>query len=165
MAEPRKQPEQNIQQLVRIADTDLNGAKTLLYALSKIKGIGISFANAICNIAKIDSTRKIGSLTQAEIEKLEKTIKDPLTEGLTPWLLNRQKDFETGKDKHVITSDLQFNTENDIKFMKRIKCYKGIRHMLGAPVRGQRTRSKFRKNKGKVVGVKLSKGAKKGGKV
>ena len=163
MAEQQK-PAQ-LRQLVRIADTDLNGQKTLLFALSKIKGIGISFANAICNTAKIDSTRKTGSLSDADIQKLEKVIKNPLDEGLTPWLLNRQKDFETGKDKHVITSDLMFNTENDIKFMKKIKCYKGIRHILGQPVRGQRTRSKFRKNKGKVVGVKLSKGAKKGGKV
>jgi ribosomal protein S13 len=50
--------------------------------------------------------------------------------------------------------------------MKKIKCYKGVRHMLGQPVRGQRTRSHFRANKGKAsLGVRLSSGAKKGGRV
>lgn len=167
MAEQQKQPqpEQNLRQLVRIADTDLNGKKTLLYALARIKGVGIPFANAICNMAKIDSTRKTGSLSDSEIQKLENTIKNPAEVGISNWMLNRQKDSETGENRQVIGSDLIFATENDIKFMKKIKCYKGIRHILGQPVRGQRTRSKFRKNKGNVVGVKLSKGAKKGGKV
>ncbi|MBI4140747.1 30S ribosomal protein S13 [Candidatus Woesearchaeota archaeon] len=162
MAEQQTQPQ--LRHLVRIAQTDIDGKKTLLFALSKIKGIGVTFANAVCNLAQIDSTRKTGTLNDADVAKLEKVINDPLDAGMTPWLLNRRKDFETGIDKHVITGDLIFNTENDIKFMKRIKCYKGIRHILGQPVRGQRTRSKFRKNKGRVIGVKLSSGAKKGGK-
>jgi small subunit ribosomal protein S13 len=46
--------------------------------------------------------------------------------------------------------------------MKRIRSYKGVRHSLGLPVRGQRTRSNFRKNKGKVLGVKRKEGAKAG---
>ena len=47
------------------------------------------------------------------------------------------------------------------KFMKKIKSYRGIRHMFGLPVRGQRTRSNFRPNKGKVQGVKRGKAGKK----
>jgi len=43
-----------------------------------------------------------------------------------------------------------------ISRLEKIKCYRGIRHMQGAPVRGQRTRSNFRKNKGKVTSVKRS---------
>lgn len=159
-----EQPQQ-LRHLVRIADTDLDGKKTLLYALARIKGIGVPFANAVCKLAGVDPFRRTGSLQDEDVKKLEKVITDPLTEGMTPWLLNRRKDFETGEDKHIITGDLIFNVENDIKFMKKIKSYKGVRHIFGLPVRGQRTRSKFRKNKGKVVGVKLSKGAKKGGKV
>ncbi|MBI4141329.1 30S ribosomal protein S13 [Candidatus Woesearchaeota archaeon] len=161
MAEEQTQPQ--LRHLVRIAQTDLNGKKTLLYALSKIKGIGKTYANAVCNLAQIEPTKKTGMLNDTEVAKLEKVIKEPIDNGMAPWLLNRRKDFETGEDKHVITGELIFNTENDIKFMKRIKCYKGIRHILGQPVRGQRTRSKFRKNKGKVIGVKRSAGAKKGG--
>lgn len=160
---PEQQTQPTLRHLVRVAQTDLDGKKTLLFALSKIKGIGVTFANAVCNLAQIDSTRKTGTLNDADVAKLEKVINYPIDNGMAPWLLNRRRDIETGTDKHVITGDLMFNTENDIKFMKRIKCYKGIRHILGQPVRGQRTRSKFRKNKGNVIGVKRSAGAKKSG--
>ncbi len=72
-------------------------------------------------------------------------------------MLNRRKDVETGEDKHIVTTDINFVNDNDIKVMKMIRCYKGIRHSMGLPVRGQKTRSNFRKNKGKVMGVKRSK--------
>jgi hypothetical protein len=61
---------------------------------------------------------------------------------------------------HKIGADLKFTQENDIRFMKKIRCYKGIRHSMGQPVRGQRTKSNFRKNKGKVTGVAKTKQAK-----
>jgi small subunit ribosomal protein S13 len=51
---------------------------------------------------------------------------------------------------HLITTELDLTIDNDLKRMKKVKSYKGVRHMLGQPVRGQRTKSNFRKNKGKV---------------
>ena len=63
----------------------------------------------------------------------------------------------------MITNELIFSKEQDIKFLRRIRCYKGVRHALGLPVRGQRTRSNFRKNKGKAMGVKRAKVGKKAG--
>lgn len=142
--------------LVRIANTDLKGQKAVVYALKDIRGIGVPLAVAICNLTKIDGLSKIGSLTDDHIKKLDEAVKDPLKLGVPAWMLNRQKDLETGLDKHVITNELIFNKENDIKLMKRIKSYKGVRHSQNAPVRGQRTRSNFRLNKGKVMGVKTS---------
>lgn len=154
-----------IKHLVRIANTDLDGRKHVPYALAKIKGVGIMFANAICEVTKINKREKIGNLSDADMKKLTEAVAKPLMLGLPSWMLNRRKDPETGKDMHLITSELQFSIENDIKMMKKIKSYKGVRHMLGQPVRGQRTRSHFRRNKGKVnLGVRLSPGIKKGGK-
>jgi len=72
-------------------------------------------------------------------------------------MLNRRKDYETGEDKHLLSSDLAFTKDNDIKMLKKIKSYKGMRHAFGLPVRGQRTRSNFRRNKGKVTGVQKKK--------
>jgi small subunit ribosomal protein S13 len=69
-------------------------------------------------------------------------------------MLNRNRDFETGENQHLLTGDLAFVQDNDIKRAKKIKSWTGIRHIRGQPVRGQRTRSHFRKNKGKVIGVK-----------
>ena len=51
---------------------------------------------------------------------------------------------------HLINTDLDLSKDGDIKRMKKVKSYKGLRHTWGLPVRGQRTRSNFRKNKGKV---------------
>lgn len=156
--------EQKIKQLVRLANTDLDGTKQTLYALRKIKGVGIMLANAVCRIAKVPVTQKIGLLTDEQVKQLDATLKEPKKYGIYRWLLNRRKDTETGEDKHLLGANLDFIKDIDIKQMKKIKCYKGIRHIQGQPVRGQRTRSNFRKNKGKVMGVKRTKVGKKAGK-
>ena len=75
-------------------------------------------------------------------------------------MLNRRKDIETGEDKHLLGSDLKLRKEFDLKRMKNIRSYKGVRHALGLPVRGQSTRSHF--HKGKSLGVKKPKKTKKG---
>ena len=95
-------------------------------------------------------------------EKIEEIIKEPSKYKIPSWLFNRRKDPEDNQDKHLIGSNLTFTQENDVKMMKKMKSYKGIRHMLGLPVRGQRTRSNFRKNKGNVLGVKRKEGTKAG---
>jgi len=77
------------------------------------------------------------------------------------WIFNRQRDMETNSDRHMVGNELIFTQEMNVKMMKKIRSYKGVRHMLGLPVRGQKTRSKFRKNKGKVLGVKRTKTGKK----
>ncbi|MBI4148303.1 30S ribosomal protein S13 [Candidatus Woesearchaeota archaeon] len=157
-----KQPE--LKYLVRVADTDLNGKLTTMYALSRIKGVGVMFANAVCRTTGVNGAARIGMLSDADVKKLDDAVRNPQSAGFPRWLLNRRFEPETGEDKHVIGTDLQFATENDVKFMKKTRTYKGVRHMAGQPVRGQRTRSNFRANKGKVMGVKVSTGAKKGGK-
>jgi small subunit ribosomal protein S13 len=149
-----------LKHLVRIVNTDLDGKKSIAYTLPKIKGVGIPFAHAACRLAKIDVNKKAGALTDAEIKRVEEIIKDPTKAGMPAWMVNRRFDYETGQNKHLLSGDLQFTIENDMKIMKKIKSYKGVRHILGQPVRGQRTRSNFRKNKGKVMGVRRSAGAK-----
>ena len=147
--------------LVRIANTDLDGKKSVVYALKDIRGVGVPLAHAICQVANIDGMSKIGELSDVDMKKIDDVIKEPLKFGIPSFMVNRRHDVESGQDKHLVTNDLIFYRENDIKMMKKMKCYKGVRHSLGQPVRGQRTRSNFRANKGKVMGVKTS--GKKGG--
>jgi len=148
--------------IIRIANTDLAGEKSIGNALRKIKGVGVMYANMACKIAGIDSTKKAGDLLDIEAKKLDEIIREPLKFGAPKWMINRRKDYETGEDKHLIISDLQFTKENDIKRMKKIKSYKGMRHAWGLPVRGQRTKSNFRRNKGKgSLGVSRKKVGKK----
>ena len=148
--------------LVRIANTDLDGNKKLGYALTKIKGIGYQFANMICKISNIDKKSKIGYLSDEDIKKIDLVIKSPIKSGAPIWMLNRRKDYEDGSNRHIITTDLMFIKDNDLKRMKKIKSYRGMRHAFGLPVRGQKTKSNFRRQKGKGLGVKKKTQRKKG---
>ncbi len=141
-----------VKQIVRIANTDLNGDINIFFALSRIHGVSYSFANAICNQLNLEKIKPIGSYSDEEIKKIEDAIKNPLKYNFPLFMLNRRKDVETGKDEHLLGSDLKLRKEFDVKRMKNIKSYKGIRHGLGLPVRGQSTRSHF--HKGKAMGVK-----------
>lgn len=140
--------------LIRIMQKDIAGEKTILAGLIKIKGISWTIANALCKKMNIDISRRIQDLSEEEIKKISEFAKNPELPG---FLLNRQKDPDKGEDRHLIGSDLDLQKEFDIKGMKKMKSYKGVRHSANLPVRGQKTRSNFRPNKKKsVVGVKKS---------
>jgi small subunit ribosomal protein S13 len=137
--------------LIRILSTDIPGSKRLLAGLTRIKGVSWAFANGICNVLKLDKDKKVGKLTKEEIEKISKFMQNPQ---FPEFMLNRRKDLETGENKHVVGSDLRLRTEFDIKRLKKIKCFRGLRHSTGQPVRGQRTKSHFRENKSLGVAKK-----------
>ena len=148
---------QELRYLVRIADTDIDGRKHTAVALTKIKGISTMVAHAVCKVCAIPSGKKAGELSDAETKKLQEAVKNPVKAGVPQWMLNRRFDPETGEHHHVIGTDLIVAKETDLKRMKKMKSYRGVRHMHGLPVRGQRTRSNFRPNKGKVkLGVTTS---------
>ncbi len=137
-----------VRAIVRFLATDIEGHTKLMKALRKIRGVSFMFANAVCIVTNINPNRKIGELSESELKALENAIKSP---ALPSWMLNRRKDINLGADTHLAGSQLDFEIREDINFMKRMRSYKGVRHELGQPVRGQRTRSSFRTQK--TVGV------------
>lgn len=142
--------------IIRILAKDIPGNMTVYSGFTRIKGISWGISNAICNLMKLDKKRKIGSLTPEELEQVKKFMEKP---ELPLFMKNRRKDFESGEDKHIISSELELKKDFDIKRLKKVKSYRGFRHMGNLPLRGQRTRSNFRKNRARGVGIK-----KKGGK-
>jgi len=137
--------------IVRVTDTDIDGTLKVGYALTKIKGVSISLANAILKKAGINPEIRLGLLSEEQVKKIEDVLLNPAKYGIPSWLLNRRKDLETGKDLHLLSSDLVLRTKMDIDLMKKIKSWKGYRHAYGLKVRGQRTRTTGRT--GKTVGV------------
>jgi len=137
--------------IVRIAGTDLDGSQRLEQGLSKIKGININMSRVIVKVASLESVQRIGNLTDANIQRIEEILRNPLKNGVPEWFMNRCKDLETGKSSHLIGSDLTFKIMSDVEFMKTLRSWKGIRHSLGLKVRGQRTKTTGRT--GRVVGV------------
>ena len=143
--------------IVRIYNTDIEGTRNLLYGLTKIKGVSVMMANAVLSKAGINRETKIGDLKDEDVERLNDILKNPKKYEIPSWMYNRRKDYDTGEDMHLLTTDLKLMKDEDIKRMRKTKSYKGVRHGLKLPVRGQRTKSNFRKNKGKVTGVKRKK--------
>lgn len=153
--------EKGFKHIVRVFKTDLDGNKYIVDSLRKIKGVSFSFANMTCRAVGIQPNKKTGNLSEEEIAKLDEVIRN--AGNYAPeWVLNRRKDVETGQNKHLVGSDLDFSKETDIRNLKKIKSYRGIRHAKGLPLRGQRTRSNFRKNKGRGPGVIKKKGKRRG---
>jgi small subunit ribosomal protein S13 len=142
---------EGVRGIVRVAEVDLDGNKKLRNSLLGIKGVGKSLATAITVSAGLDTEAFLGSLNEEQIKKLEDVMRNPLKYGIPRYMLNRRLDPATGEDIHLVSSQLRFAVKSDIDFMRKIRSYKGIRHELGLPVRGQRTRTSFRG--GRAVGV------------
>lgn len=138
-----------LESLVRIYGKDIPGNKNIYPGLTYIKGISWSLSNAICKILNLDKKTKISELSKKQIDEIEGFLAKPK---LYDYLKNRQKDYDTGESKHILTNELDMTKDFDIKRMRQIKSYKGMRHALKQPVRGQRTRSHFRTT-GVSVGV------------
>ena len=145
---------QSNERIVRILSKDIEGGMTLYAGLAKIKGISWAFSNALCKSVGIDKKKKISALSEEEIKKISDFAKNPK---VPVYFMNRRRDRETGEDKHLIGVDLDLIKEFDIKRLKQIKNYRGVRHSLGLPVRGQRTKGNFRPHKMKGVGIKKKK--------
>jgi small subunit ribosomal protein S13 len=141
--------------IVRLANTDIDGEKGVEIALQGVKGIGKRAAEIIIRKAGLPRTDKIGSLDDSDIENLESLM---LTFGeyAPVWALNRQNDYETGEDLHIIGVELGMTFKDDVNRLKMIRSYRGIRHENGHKVRGQRTRSNGRT--GLTLGVSRRRG-------
>jgi len=148
---------QEYRHIVRIAGKDIPGTKKTIIGISQVKGMGYNFAKSVLDILKINPNSNIGFLTESQVEEIEKAMKNPSSVNIPSWFLNRRKDIDSGKDLHLITSDIDFNVRNDIEREKNMNSWRGFRHTYGLKVRGQRTRTTGRK--GGAVGVR------KGGKI
>ena len=145
----------NMESIVRILGTDIDGSKTLENSLRGIKGIDHRFAKIITNKFRKESNfpanKKTAELSKEDVQKLEDIIINPSAHQMPTWTLNRRKDYDTGEDIHKTMNDLDFSLRTDNQRLAEIKSYRGIRKTWGLTVRGQKTRSTHRK--GGAVGV------------
>ena len=117
--------------MARIAGVVIPSEKQVQIALTYIYGIGPKHASSILAAAKIEPTTRVKDLTEAEEQKLRDII-----------------------DKDYVTECyLQRLVTSNIKRLKDIGTYRGLRHKAGLPTRGQRTRTNARTRKGKAIAV------------
>ncbi len=137
--------------IVRIRGKDVAGSKSVAFGLIEVKGIGVNLSSAIIRALGIDPGTRIGILSDEDIRRIEDALSNPKKYGVPSWYLNRQKDYESGQDIHDTGADLTLRVRSDIENMQKIRSWRGIRHMLGLKVRGQKTRTTGRT--GRSVGV------------
>ena len=146
----KKEIKDDFKYIVRIANSDIDGEKNLIHGLTSIKGIGLHMSTLIIEKTGLDGNKKVGNLSDNEIELIANTLTD-ITNIAPAWMLNHRRDYDTGDDIHLIGSDIDMRLRDEINIMKKIRSYRGIRHERGLPVRGQRTRANNRK--GLTLGV------------
>lgn len=112
--------------MARIAGVDLPRNKRVEVGLTYIYGIGRSRSNEILERVGINPDKRVQDLTESEISGLRQTI----------------------DREYRVEGDLRRSVQQDIRRLKDIRCYRGIRHVRGLPVRGQRTRTNARTRKG-----------------
>jgi len=129
--------------MARIIGVEVPGEKRIDIALRYIYGIGPVNALAILAKAGIDRSIRAKDLNEQQISQIVHAIQD---------------------GKYVIEGDLRRELGINLKRLQAIKCYRGVRHLRGLPVRGQRTQTNARTRKGprKTVGVQRNPNAKTG---
>ena len=111
--------------MARIAGVDLPRDKRVEVGLTYIYGIGRSRSNEILKKAGVDPNTRVKDLTEAEVNTIRSTI-----------------------DSYNVEGDLRRDTALNLKRLREINCYRGIRHRRGLPSRGQRTKTNARTSKG-----------------
>eukprot|EP01083_Nonionella_stella_P159285 519469_1 len=152
MAETALMMSPDFQHILRVLNTNIDGRRKTMFALTKIQGIGRRFANLICKKAEVDPDQRSGELTQDEVEKLVAIIQSPKQFKIPEWFLNRQREWKTGKYMQAFSNNLSAKLREDLERLKKIRSHRGLRHYWGIRVRGQHTKTTGRR--GKTVGVK-----------
>jgi small subunit ribosomal protein S13 len=116
--------------MARIAGVNVPDDKRVEVALTYILGIGRSTSNKILVEEKIDKDVRVKNLSEDDLNKIRKNI-----------------------EKYIIEADLRRKVQMDIKRLQEVGCYRGVRHRLGLPVRGQTTKNNARTRKGKLKTV------------
>ena len=140
--------------ILRLADSDIDGLSRIGMGLTSVKGVGARTAMAICEIAGVDKEKLGGHLNDEELQQIRDAIESYPTE-VPLWMLNRQRDIETGDELHLFSMDVSMTQDDDIARLRATKAYRGLRHAARKRVRGQRTRSNGRS--GLTLGVQRKK--------
>ncbi|MBL7158990.1 30S ribosomal protein S13 [Candidatus Microgenomates bacterium] len=116
--------------MIRIAGVQLLEKKRIDIALTQVYGVGRNNVVKLLGKTEIDVSTRVKDLTDKQVIKIQKAI-----------------------DEYKVEGDLRREIQDNIKRLKRIRCYRGLRHISNLPVRGQRTRSNARTKRGKRATV------------
>merc|ERR1711981_1452655 len=140
---------------LRVMNTNIDGKRNIMFAITAIKGVGRRYANLVLKKADIDLNKRAGELSEEEVEKIVTIMQNPRQYKIPNWFLNRQKDIKDGKTNQVMANFLDNKLREDLERLKKIRAHRGLRHYWGLRVRGQHTETTGRR--GRTVGVSKKK--------
>ncbi|CAE6415582.1 unnamed protein product [Rhizoctonia solani] len=168
---------QQFQHILRLLNTNVDGKRKIMYALTEIRGVGRRYANVVCKKADVDLKKRAGDLNSDELERIVTIMQNPTHAGdlnsdelerivtimqnptqfkIPTWFLNRQKDIVDGKNSQILSNGIDSKLRDDLERLKKIRAHRGLRHYWGLRVRGQHTKTTGRR--GKTVGVSKKRG-------
>ncbi|KIX07607.1 40S ribosomal protein S18 [Rhinocladiella mackenziei CBS 650.93] len=146
----------NFQFILRLLNTNVDGKQKIMYALTRIKGVGRRYSNLVCKKADVDLNKRAGEITSEELERIVTIIQNPTQYKIPEWFLNRQRDIVDGKNTQVLANGMESKLREDLERLKKIRAHRGLRHYWGLRVRGQHSKTTGRR--GRTVGVSKKKG-------
>lgn len=126
----------------RILGVDIPAKKRLKIALTYIYGVGLTRSAQIIKALNLDENQHAGDLKEDQVAQIGKYLSSP-----KDWEVNPNSSLIDPK-RILFEGDLRRQVAGDIKRLVAIRCYRGVRHQKGLPVRGQRTRTNARTRKG-----------------
>ena len=117
--------------MARIAGVNIPTQKKLGVALTYIYGIGKKLSNDVCKEANVDTNSRVQDLSESEIKSISDVI----------------------STSHNVEGDLRREVSSNIKRLKDLGAYRGVRHRKNLPCRGQRTHTNARTKKGKAIAI------------
>lgn len=117
--------------MARILGVDIPRNKTMKIALRAIYGVGPKVSEEVLTKASVDLNKSSNDLSEEEANEIRKIL----------------------ESEYVVEGDLRREIGLNIKRLKDLGCYRGVRHRKGLPVRGQRTSTNARTRKGKAVAI------------
>lgn len=144
---------------MRLLNTNVDGKRKVMYALTEIKGVGRRYSNLVCKKADVDLNKRCvflspqsfhlwfirdssaGELNSDELERLVTIIQNPTQFKIPLWFLNRQRDIVDGKNSQILSNGVDSKLRDDLERLKKIRAHRGLRHFWGLRVRGQHTKT------------------------
>ena len=146
---------EDFQHMLRILNTNVDGKQKVPYAIRIVKGVGRRLAFISCLRAGVDPTRRAGTLSNEEVERIVQVISKPEAYKVPTWFLNRVKDPKDGATMQCLSNQVDNKIREDLERLKKMRNHRGLRHMWGLRVRGQHTKTTGRR--GRTVGVSKKK--------
>merc|ERR1711907_18 len=114
--------------IIRLLNTNVDGKEKIMYALTKIRGIGRRFANLICKKGEICLSKRAGEFSVEQLEKLMEIVTNAQAYKIPFWFLNNQKEYVKGTQSQVTTAQIDGLLRDTVERLKKIRSNRGIRN-------------------------------------